>query len=369
MKTQFQSFSREVADELHKALKHLDIDLFVKELQKEAGEDTGTFEVIASTAAVDRHGEVIDQSGWMLENYMKNPVILFGHDYWSLPVGIATEAKVTKEGLLIKGKFASEKANPFAQQVRRLYDEKIMRAVSVGFIPLEFDPTDDRKIIKAELLELSFVPVPANQEALTVRQLLETAGVAAKSINLDRLYGKVKHTEPTEEEPKDEDKEEKEEKADEEKADEKATSEELLVQLGEALGNVGNLYQQLKDSILQEAEKASVGIIDIKDISEVDEESLAVKVGRVLSDKNRKRLQDLAESLAGAAVDLNNLLDETDQSSGDKSGDEHGENHDNKGRTLLSLDEATLKSVLEGARVIDKIAEQIIVSTRQSLIK
>lgn len=135
----------------------------VKELlDNDLSEENGTFEVIASTEDVDRMGEVVRSDGWMLENFNKNPVILFGHDHGSLPIGKATSAEVRDRELIVKGVFASHEN---AQKVRKLYEEGIMKAVSVGFIPHEMD---GNIITSAELLEVSFVPIPANSEALAL---------------------------------------------------------------------------------------------------------------------------------------------------------------------------------------------------------
>jgi hypothetical protein len=93
-----------------------------------------------------------------------------------------------------KGRFAPADANPFAQQVRKLYDLKILRTTSVGFIVKE---TEGNRITKSELLEFSFVPVPANPYALSMRQVsemaIDTAMLCAKGIDL-----KVKEEAPEE---------------------------------------------------------------------------------------------------------------------------------------------------------------------------
>jgi hypothetical protein len=68
-----------------------------------------------------------------------------------------------------RGIFYPADINPLAQQVRRMYDFGVKNGVgvgcttSVGFIPKEFDEDNQRIITRAELLEFSFVPVPANQ--------------------------------------------------------------------------------------------------------------------------------------------------------------------------------------------------------------
>ena len=151
--------------------------------------DSGTFRVIVSTADFDRQGESVNQNGWDLSFYKSNPVVLWGHDYGSLPIGYATSIEVQDGKLIAEGKFAPADANPFAQQVRRLYDLGMVRATSVGFIPREFDTNNDRVISKAELLEFSFVPVPANPHALTMNQI--------KELGIDTMMLKIKGIEIT----------------------------------------------------------------------------------------------------------------------------------------------------------------------------
>lgn len=121
------------------------------------------YQIVASTNCIDRQGDVIDQKGWLIENYMKNPVMLFGHNYNSLPVAKCTSLEITADSMIAGFEFAPAEGNPVGAQIKWLYDNGYMSAVSVGFIPKE---QQGNVITKAELLEISFVPVPANQEAL-----------------------------------------------------------------------------------------------------------------------------------------------------------------------------------------------------------
>lgn len=123
----------------------------------------GKYKVLASTSAIDRQGDSIDQSGWDLTNFKKNPVMPWAHDYTELPVAKVTSIEVTQLGLEAEFEFAPAEGNPKAQQIKVLYDNGYLNAVSVGFIPKE---RNGKSITKSELLEISFVPVPANQEAL-----------------------------------------------------------------------------------------------------------------------------------------------------------------------------------------------------------
>lgn len=151
-----------------------------------AASDSGNFEVVISTADVDRQGESINQAGWDLSNYLKNPVVLWGHDYYSLPIGICEDIAIQDGKLVARGRFAPEEANPFAQQVRRLYDAGIVRATSVGLIVIEME---GHIVTKAELLEFSFVPVPANPYALSLSKAKEMGlnleMIAVKGLKLE----------------------------------------------------------------------------------------------------------------------------------------------------------------------------------------
>ena len=130
-------------------------------------QDAGRFRIIITDETVDRYHEVIKADGWDFANYKNNPVVLAFHDYSSLPVGVTETLVREGSGWVAEGRFAPESCNPFAQQIRRLYDAGFLRTASVGLIPKEFD-TDGMTITKAELLEWSFVPVPANPSAISV---------------------------------------------------------------------------------------------------------------------------------------------------------------------------------------------------------
>lgn len=164
----FEKITSEIQEKFLTAIASKEIqDVIAK---TKSAQDSGTFEVVISTADRDRQGEVIDQKGWDFVNYKNNPVVLWGHNYFDLPIGVADEVYTNEKGQTIaKGRFAPEEANPFAQQVRRLYDAKIVRTTSVGFIAREMEGST---ITKAELLEFSFVPVPANPMALSLAKEL-----------------------------------------------------------------------------------------------------------------------------------------------------------------------------------------------------
>lgn len=121
---------------------------------------------LASPATIDRDNEFITPSGWVLDNYKKNPVFLWGHDRYEPPIGKAVNVYVDDTGLNIDVEFADAKTYDFADTIFKLYKGGYLNAVSVGFAVIERDVSNPNIITKQELYELSGVTVPANQDAL-----------------------------------------------------------------------------------------------------------------------------------------------------------------------------------------------------------
>lgn len=144
-----------------------------------AEERTATF--VASTEAVDSHGDIIDQASWQLDHFKANPVILYGHNSRELPIGKATDIAVKSGQLEVTVKFASAAANPRAEEVWRLVQEGMLNGVSVGFLPTNgnYEKREGKDVFvwRAPILkEISVVPVPANHEALArMRKALASA--------------------------------------------------------------------------------------------------------------------------------------------------------------------------------------------------
>jgi HK97 family phage prohead protease len=135
----------------------------------------GTYEYVASDESVDRYGDVIRVSGWDLKNYRKNPIILFAHQKDN-PVGTASKVWIEGTKMMVRIKMADEGTSPFIDTLRKLMDQNIVRAVSVGFLPTvqpnyirdeKNDMITGIEYVGQELLENSLVTVPANPAALT----------------------------------------------------------------------------------------------------------------------------------------------------------------------------------------------------------
>lgn len=144
----------------------------------------GPLRFIAATEAVARDGMIIDSTGWQLENYRANPVVLWAHDYTGHrpPIGRADITVDSETGNLMAD-ITFDSADSFAADVERKYRDGFMNAVSVGWNTIEMSPSGDGRslgrVTKAELLDISAVPVPGDPGALIEREkrgLLEDIG-------------------------------------------------------------------------------------------------------------------------------------------------------------------------------------------------
>ncbi len=134
---------------------------------------------VASTATPDRYGDIVNQKGWSLEGYRRNPIVILNHDSSQLPIGKG-KVKVKNDQLVIDVEFDMD--DPRAAEVARKTQKGFLNAVSVGFQPLESKqrselPLDSKYYGKsgqyfksAELLEVSIVTIPANSEATMITQ-------------------------------------------------------------------------------------------------------------------------------------------------------------------------------------------------------
>ena len=119
----------------------------------------------ASTNSLDRSSDKILSTAWTkggLRNFQNNPILLFNHDY-NKPIGKVVEMNTDGKGLMIKGVISKS-----AGDVYNLVKEGVLTTFSVGFLikDADYDKSADGLVVKdAELLEVSVVSVPCNQDA------------------------------------------------------------------------------------------------------------------------------------------------------------------------------------------------------------
>ena len=133
----------------------------------------GAYRVTIAANDKARRPPELDLSGISTENYFKNPVVMWAHDLTGsspsggLPIGRTLALDwVRGRGLVARFEFLDD--DPFAQRVRNAWDKGFLRAASISWVPLESGRADDggRRDTRADLLEWSIVPVPADPEAL-----------------------------------------------------------------------------------------------------------------------------------------------------------------------------------------------------------
>jgi hypothetical protein len=126
----------------------------------------GPLRFVASTAGIKRDGMDIAQDGWDIDNYLRNPVVLWAHDYVIRPpIGRAIEVGIAGMEMTVVIEF--DLGDLFASETDRKYRAGFMNAVSVGWNPLQADGT---RILRQELLDISAVSVPGDPDALIMRQ-------------------------------------------------------------------------------------------------------------------------------------------------------------------------------------------------------
>lgn len=146
-------------------------------VDKAINKDERTIDFIISDEGVDRDNDTLRLSGWDLSHYKRNPVVLFAHDHWSLPIARSMSLEKDKESgqLRSRAKFIEAELSPFAETVFQFYVNRYLNATSVGFKPTEWEPAPAEETsrkwglnyLKQELLEYSAVPVPSNPRALS----------------------------------------------------------------------------------------------------------------------------------------------------------------------------------------------------------
>lgn len=149
--------------------------------------------IVGTDETRDRDGDIIRMKGWELENFLKNPVMFWAHNYSSVPIAFATKLirKGNPKRMIFVEQFPTAGLYDFADMILALFQEQVIRASSVGFIPMEWKdiqpeesnqeeaelrrrPSYGREFMKQELLELSACGVPSNPSALVVNDMVKS---------------------------------------------------------------------------------------------------------------------------------------------------------------------------------------------------
>jgi len=152
---------------------------------------------VISMGTVDRDDDTVDINGWDVNDWLKNPQVLWAHDYYgtavSSPEGIGLTTLGLGEGLTFTDgrmesvvAFQPRELNPLAHTIAQLvlHARRFIRAASVGFKPLKYAFNEDRErfgvdFLKQLLLEWSICPIGSHPDTLSEAKSLgiELAGL------------------------------------------------------------------------------------------------------------------------------------------------------------------------------------------------
>lgn len=149
------------------------------------------FDFVLSDESVDRMGDVIRADGWDLAAFRKNPIALMGHSHEHI-LGVWENVRVEGKQLLGRLKLAKPGTSELIDTVRSLIEQRILKAVSVGFQPIEAEPRKSGggfDFIKSALHEVSVVSVPANPNALAIAKALSPEVAETLFVQMDITGG------------------------------------------------------------------------------------------------------------------------------------------------------------------------------------
>lgn len=162
---------------------------FVREatIRSEGGFIDGVVPAIISTGAIARDRARIEQAGWDFTNFRRNPVVLFAHDDaaggmfggGSRALPIARSSNEIIDGDRTTAVATFDLADDFAREVLGKIERGLINATSVRWLPLKTRVDKERDaegkdinvlvFERQELLEWSFVPIPADAGAAVIR--------------------------------------------------------------------------------------------------------------------------------------------------------------------------------------------------------
>ena len=135
---------------------------------KAVSEDNRVISGMATTPAVDRVGDIIDPLGVKFSN----PLPLLWQHKHDKPIGTVKFGKPTEDGVPFEAELPTiAEEGTLRDRIEEAWQSikaGLVRAVSIGFRPLEYSFIDNGGIrfSEVEVYELSAVTIPANAEAV-----------------------------------------------------------------------------------------------------------------------------------------------------------------------------------------------------------
>jgi hypothetical protein len=153
-----------------------------REIMSEPEAQGSPLRFIASTEGIARDGLTISAEAWDLEHYRANPVVLWAHDYSGSRPPIGRAERVWVEDGKLMADLLFDQEDEFARSVEAKYRSGFLHSVSVGWDTKAMEPGDAQsrgRVTRADLLDISAVPVPGDPAALIERQQRALSDLAA----------------------------------------------------------------------------------------------------------------------------------------------------------------------------------------------
>lgn len=163
----------------HDGIIRRQVDIDIRSIDKE----TRSFDMIASSASLDSHGDVVEQN-FKLDRYKKNPVVLWNHNAFGFLDGsrpedflsIGKSSKIRVEDGMFQVRMSlvdgTEEEEPLVNKIWRRVQQGMQRASSIGFRPgkvsVEETPGGGEiyHLDENEIYEISLVPMGSNPDAV-----------------------------------------------------------------------------------------------------------------------------------------------------------------------------------------------------------
>lgn len=134
--------------------------------------------LIFSTNGLNRYKTRLLSSGAKLEHYLKNPVLLFGHQSYGLPIGRVEDIRIEENGDMTALPVFDEN-DSMAMAVKDKWENNFLFAASIHYAPVSTssDPAfllpgqEKETVTEWDLMEISIVSVPGNGGSATGYQL------------------------------------------------------------------------------------------------------------------------------------------------------------------------------------------------------
>lgn len=152
---------------------------------------------VLSDDSINSYGFRVLTSGIDVDQFVKNPIMLWGHHSWDMPIGKWIDIEKKDGKLTAVAEF--DENDETAKKVKQKVDAKILNACSIGFDVLETSsesaylmqgqtrPT----VTKAVIYEASIVNFPANSNALRLRKDGNLIELSSTGASLGDLLPKI----------------------------------------------------------------------------------------------------------------------------------------------------------------------------------